>query len=223
MADFHIHTKMSDGKLSVFDAIDIFACKGIEVINISDHLCDNTSERGKLIHRIGKTITDWEKYSWELKQARSYAWQNYRMLVIQGAEITNYFLGFHIVAVDITEPIDPNLPPQEIIQQIHKQGGLAIAAHPYYLKTAPNRGNVFYLWENREIFKNKIDLWEIGSGSNLYPKVKREHLPCVANSDFHLPHQVFSYKTLLKAKKDIDEIKLALLRQKLSVIKLCRT
>ncbi len=37
-----------------------------------------------------------------------------------------------IIAIGITEEILPGLTPEETIELIHEQGGLAIAAHPYY-------------------------------------------------------------------------------------------
>jgi len=36
----------------------------------------------------------------------------------------------HYIALDIKEPISPNMPPQKFIQEVKKQGGFGFVAHP---------------------------------------------------------------------------------------------
>ncbi len=220
LSDFHVHTKMSDGRVPLCDVIDIFGKGGVEVVNIADHLYDTVSDHGKARHQEGKHIKDWDWYSKEIEKAREYARAAYGMVVIRGAEITNYIRGFHIVAVDLKEPVDANLSAEEIIEEIHLQGAIAIVAHPYYLPHAPDRGYVFHVWNRRSFFKDRIDLWEIGNGNTLYTKVEEEGLHYVADSDFHLAEQFFSWKTLVHARKDIASIKKALLLQRVAIIKI---
>lgn len=219
LSDFHVHTAMSDGTVPILEVIDLFGANGVEVLNISDHLHDTVSDHGKMVRRLGKTIQDWDFYTKEIERARTYARDRYDMFVIQGAEITNYVEGFHIVAVDLKEPIDADLPAKDIINEIHRQGALAIAAHPYNKPDAGSRGYVFYLWDHLNEFRDIVDLWEIGNGRTLYEKVARENLRFVADSDFHHRPDFFSWKTLVHARKDVASIKKALLLQRVAIVK----
>jgi len=237
LADFHVHTAQSDGQVPLLEVIDIFGKGGVKVINISDHLYDTITEHGKRVHEMKQCIQDWELYCAQVEKARRYAEQRYGMLVIRGAEITRAdsgdgTAGFHIVAVDLKEPVNPNLSPQEIVKAIQAQGGLAISAHPYDKPDAGPRGNVFYLWENLEAFRDMVDLWEIGNGRVLYEKVAQEGLRFVADSDFHIHidshdaqclSQFFSWKTKVAAKRNKDAVKEALLKQKVSLVLVNKT
>jgi hypothetical protein len=49
-------------------------------------------------------------------------------LVLMGAEITNP--AFHLIAVGITDDIDWRQPAAAVIDAVHAQGGIAVAAHP---------------------------------------------------------------------------------------------
>ena len=219
LADFHVHTSISDGAVSLLEAVDIFGAGGVDVLNVSDHLLDTVSEYGKIVHRLGKTVKDWDSYVREVEKAKVYARDKYDMLIIRGAEITNYVDGFHIVAIDLKEPIDANLPAKDVINEIHRQGALAIAAHPYNKSDAGSRGYVFYLWDHLDDFRDEVDLWEIGNGNTFYEEVARANLRFVADSDFHHRPQFFSWKTLVHARKDVASIKKALLLQRVALVK----
>ena len=176
LTDLHIHTKMSDGHVPLLEIIDIFGKGGVDVLNVADHIYDTITVHGKEVHKGGYCIEDWERYSKQVLKAQRYARKTYGMLVIQGAEITradsgDNTPGFHIVAVDLKEPVDPNLQPGDIIRAIQAQGGITISAHPYDKgpgSDQDDRGNVFHLWENLETFRNIVDLWEIANGRVLY-------------------------------------------------------
>ncbi len=65
-----------------------------------------------------------------------------RMLLIAGSEISTD--KGHITAVNLREPIEPNLPSQTVIDAINSQGGVAILAHP-------NWGENFCHWKQEDI------------------------------------------------------------------------
>ncbi len=52
-----------------------------------------------------------------------------------------------------------------------------------------------------------IDAWEIANRNNLFTPVSLRRLPFLANSDFHKPKHIFSWKTLLNCEKDAEAIK----------------
>ncbi len=89
----------------------------------------------------------------------------------------------------------------ETIAQIHAQGGLAVASHPHIMKSEWGK-NTLYLWENHEKFAPLIDAWEIANRNNIFDCVGMKRLPFLANSDFHKPKHIYSWKTLLYCEKE---------------------
>ena len=74
------------------------------------------------------------------------------------------------------------------------------------MKSEWGKNNV-YLWENQEIFAPLIDAWEIANRHNIFTPVGLKNLRFVANSDFHKPKHIYSWKTLLHCEKDPAAIK----------------
>lgn len=112
----------------------------------------------------------------------------------------------HLLGLDLQAPISPRLDLLETIQQIHTQGGLAVAAHPHIMKSDWTR-DTLYLWDHQEKFAPVIDAWEIANRNNLFTPVSLRRLPFLANSDFHKPKHIYSWKTLLNCEKNAEAIK----------------
>ena len=203
ICDFHIHTNMSDGKLSLKEVIDLYGSYGIDVISITDHVIDEDTFLERLknkepIKAIRKE--DFSEYLKLLWKEQKRAWKEYKMLLIPGVEISNNKKHYHILAIDIKEFIDPSLPVEEIIEKIKEQNAVSIAAHPEIDLS-------LYLWNNREKFKDLFDAWEIANRDRLFNSVALEKYKYVANSDFHEFSHIYSWKTLIKTEKNIEAIK----------------
>lgn len=67
---------------------------------------------------------------------------NSDMLILPGCEVSTD--KGHVVAVNLKEPIEPNLPSQEVIDAINAQGSIAILAHP-------NWGENFCHWRQEDL------------------------------------------------------------------------
>lgn len=96
------------------------------------------------------------------------AWEKYNMLLIPGTELTNE--NYHILAIDIKQYVDPTLPVEKIIKDVHRQSGIAVACHPHH-KESDRTHTSLYLWERYEqaIRKNQnvsIHLFRKGSNSS---------------------------------------------------------
>ena len=52
-----------------------------------------------------------------------------------------------------------------------------------------------------------MDAWEIANRNNIFNAVGLKRLPFIANSDFHKPKHIYSWKTLLHCEKDPEAIK----------------
>jgi len=176
LCDFHVHTQWSDGKLSVAEVVDLYGSTGkFDVIAITDHILMNKD----LLARAGRIATlgrrafgvrehDFEHYLENVRAEATRALEQYGMLVIPGAEITQNRLAgrknSHIIALDIQRYISADQSADEIAA-------------------------------------NRDDLFSVTS---------LKHYPYVANSDFHKPKHLYSWKTLVRSEKNWPAVRRAL-------------
>lgn len=201
--DFHIHTIYSDGWCSVPEILELYAREQFDVIAITDHALDTTSL--EVFQQEGGppsvTRESFSDYMHQLEQFRQRAHEKYNLHLISGLELTNNKDEYHILALDIQEWIDPDLPVPEIINQIHHQQGIAVACHPAKKEGVTEQGSYRHLHENRERYRNLFDTWEIANRYHLFNTISLMKVPYLANSDLHRPEHIFSWKTLLEAEK----------------------
>jgi hypothetical protein len=69
---------------------------------------------------------------------------------------------------------------------------------------------LYYLWDHRERLSDLVDTWEAANRDDLFSVTSLKHFPYVANSDFHKPKHLYSWKTLLKCEKTLPAVKEAL-------------
>lgn len=106
--NLHMHTKNSDGRLSYEDALERYRSNGYDAVAVTDH--------------------------WKTQFGTDYR----GMTVLSGGEYNTSTADsvkgvYHIVGIGMTElPKDIVLddPPQKIIDEIHRAGGIAVWAHP---------------------------------------------------------------------------------------------
>jgi hypothetical protein len=132
------------------------------------------------------------------------------MLLLTGVEFNKDGLtkksSAHLLGIDLQAPIASSLDLPETIAHIHTQGGLAVASHPHVFKSEWGK-NTLYLWENQDLFAPLLDAWEIANRNDIFSPVGLMRLPFIANSDFHKPKHIYSWKTLLQCDKDPEAIK----------------
>ena len=224
MADLHIHSTFSDGTEPVEEIIKIYGEAGFDVIAITDHLFDTQSPRSLEIHDEGKSIKNLEAYFIKIEAVGRWAIEAFDLLVIPGLEICNLLEDYHILGIDLKEAINPNQDAESVINEIHRQGGLAIASHPplklsYFLNE--DRESIhrhpLHLWKHRDKYSNKIDAWEIANREDLFGGVGLERFPYIANSDFHKPHHMTSWKSMIYAEKEKEAIKKAIVEKKVAL------
>jgi predicted metal-dependent phosphoesterase TrpH len=143
------------------------------------------------------------------------------MLLIPGVEITNNTKGYHILAIDIKEYIEPSLSVEEIVKQIHQQGSIAIAPHPHR-GALDGTKQLMYLWNRHEEFASLFDTWEVGNRDDLFNVVGLKKFNYIANSDFHEKRHLFSWKTLIGCEKNVEAIKCAIRKNEAVSIYLLR-
>lgn len=205
LCDFHIHSQNSDGKLTISQLVDAYGKRGFGAIAITDHLCETKTLLGQSAHYLHKTIVrkQFSRYLLEIEIEAARAKKLYNMLVIPGVEFTKNSFSHkdsaHIVALGLREFISPDLSVDEILDAVHQQGGVNIAAHP--VSTRKVEPQTYHLWHNRDRLSKKMDAWEVASGSYLFDEVYESGLPMVASSDLHHPRQMSSWKTVMSGRR----------------------
>lgn len=108
LADIHMHTNGSDGHLAPWQIIDLAVASNLDTIAITDH----------------NTITP-------AIEAKEYGLKNaYPLDIVIGTEISTS--DGHLLGLYLEYDIPNRKSAEWTIQQIHTQGGLAIAPHPFY-------------------------------------------------------------------------------------------
>ena len=218
LCDFHVHTQWSDGRLSVREVVDLYGRTGrFDVIAITDHILmprDLLGRAARLLSLGRKefsiTKDRFEAYLDDIAVEAERAKRLYGMLVIPGAEVTQNHLrskkNSHIIALNIREHISADQPAEKILQEIRRQGALSIACHPHHRTTTRLEISTCYLWDHRKRLVDLVDVWEAANRDDLFSVTSLKHYPYVANSDFHKPKHLYSWKTLLKCDKNWDAI-----------------
>lgn len=219
LADFHLHTNKSDGKLNLHEVVDLYGERGFGAIAITDHLCESRSLIGRAARYMGCSLTEnnFSNYIAEVEEEAERAWRQYRMLVLPGFEATinslSNYRSAHILALGIREYVDPNQDIPSMCKEIRSKGGLAIAAHP--VSTRRLEKQTYHLWDRRHELAQDFDAWEVASGPYLFTEVLHSGLPMIANSDMHVAKQVSSWKTVFHCEKKAEAILDAIRKQDL--------
>jgi predicted metal-dependent phosphoesterase TrpH len=125
------------------------------------------------------------------------------LILVPAMEITTE--EGHILAYNISEKVDRDLSVAETIDRVHAQGGMAVAAHPYRLRTG--------IGEN-VVRDNKFDAVE-GMNARSTSKGNRKAveladslgLPITGGSDAHRVENIGRGVTIVPADcSDVDEL-----------------
>lgn len=210
LADFHIHTKWSDGSLSIPEVVDLFGRSGHDVIAITDHVVNSDTLIGKAAHHFGLTVTaeNFNEYRAEIEREKKRALEHYGMIVIAGFELTQNCLrrnnSAHVLALGVDEFISADGSVEEMLERAQSLGKIVVACHPH--EQSEWFSNTFYLWNRREEVANLVDLWEIACRWDLFPPVARARFPYIGNSDFHRPEHLYAWKTLVPSRKNEEAV-----------------
>lgn len=105
-ADFHIHSfPLSWGVLSPWDTVMEARWQALDVIAMTPH-------NHTWVAKVGQWFSQWSGGP----------------MVLIGEEI--HSIGYHVLAIGIRNSIAWRQPASSAIDEVHRQGGVAIAAHP---------------------------------------------------------------------------------------------
>jgi predicted metal-dependent phosphoesterase TrpH len=219
LCDFHIHTQWSDGSLTVAEVVDLYGSTGkFDVIAITDHVLmkrDLLARAGRIAtlgrRAFGVREDAFEAYLDDIRTQAARAMAQYGMLVVPGVEITQNRLrgrkNSHIIALDIKKYISADQPADDILRAIRRQDAVSIACHPHHRTTRRLEISTCYLWDHRDELSDLVDVWEAANRDDLFSVTSLKHYPYVANSDFHKPKHLYSWKTLLRCEKTWPAVK----------------
>jgi predicted metal-dependent phosphoesterase TrpH len=206
----------------VSEVVDLYGSTGkFDVIAITDHILmkkDVLAHAGRLAtlgrRAFGVRERDFDLYLENVRAEARRALDQYGMLVIAGAEITQNRLrgrkNSHIIALDIQRYISADQSADDILREIRRQDALSIACHPHHRTTRRLEISTCYLWDHRERLAGLVDVWEAANRDDLFSVTSLKHYPYVANSDFHKPKHLYSWKTLVRAEKNWPAVRCAL-------------
>ena len=170
-ADLHLHTSWSDGQPSVRELLNhVRDFTDLDVIAITDH------------DTIGGAV-----------EARRMAGE-YPFEIIVGEEVTS--IDGHVVGLFLEETVRPGMSVEATVRDIHLQGGLAFAPHPFFKNGFfSNKGNCMIGLGERLIDACMDGIEVINSTPALKWANERarrfaEEVGCLAqlaNSDAHIP------------------------------------
>jgi len=218
LCDFHVHTRWSDGRLTIREVIDLYGqTKKFDVIAITDHILmkkDLLARAGRLAslgyRQFSVTEDRFSAYLAEIDVEARRARRLYDLLVLPGAEITQNHIrskkNSHIVGLNLREFVSADQSAEEILKALRRQGALTIACHPHHRTTRRVEIGTCYLWDHRKRLVELVDVWEAANRDDLFSVTSLKHYPYVANSDFHKPKHMYSWKTLLRCEKSWEAI-----------------
>lgn len=206
LADFHIHTTWSDGKLSIAEVVDLFGRSGHDVIAITDHVVNTDTVVGKVAHRFGLTVTaqNFAAYREEIEREKRRALDQYGMVVIAGFELTQNCItrrsSAHVLALGVDEFISADGTVEAMLERAQRMSRVVVACHPH--EQSDWFSNTFYLWNRRSEVAHLVDLWELACRWDLFPPVARARYRYIGNSDFHREEHLWAWKTLVPSRKN---------------------
>jgi hypothetical protein len=222
LCDFHVHTRWSDGRLTVTEVVDLYGQTGrFDVLAITDHILmkkDLLARAGRLAtlgrRNFGVREENFDAYLADIRSEAKRAQREYGMLVVPGAEVTQNHIrsskNAHIIALDIKKYISADQSANDILREIRNQDALSIACHPHHRTTRRLEISTCYLWDHRRELAPLVDVWEAANRDDLFSVTSLKHYPYVANSDFHKSKHLYSWKTLLRCEKNWPAVKQAL-------------
>lgn len=198
--DLHAHTRFADGLLSPFDLVIQARRRGLDALAITDHNMLFPARMGRWYSRTfgGPTI-------------------------LLGEEITTR--DYHVHGVGLTERVDASLPLSQVIDEVHRQGGIIIAAHPvkrFWPALVPLRGrfDATELMHPIAFGDRRGGGWSWEEMRQYYEDARAsgQRLTPVGSSDYHFFSPLGVVRTLVFAESDSEADVLDALRAGRTVV-----
>jgi hypothetical protein len=158
--DFHTHSSMwSDGAFTPWGLVLEAERQGLDAIAVTGH---NEVWDGQLAERFARAAGG--------------------PIVIGGQEVLAEG-RFHMIAAGIHEVVDFRKSAADVVDDVHRQGGVAIAAHPFHT-FAPGWKAAMQRLDGGEICHPNI-FWMPSGQAELEEFAARQPIAAIGSSDFH--------------------------------------
>lgn len=184
-ADFHMHSTYSDGTLSPASLVRQGRRRGLDVLGVTEH---NTVVAGRIAQAWAETAMGGDA-----------------PLVIPGEEITTG--GYHIIAVGLNQTVSPTGSVEAAVAEIHRQGGVAIGAHPvkhFQAGLAPVRMQLDGLEVMHPIaYAGRSAAWSWTDMLSYYEETSPRPA-AIGSSDYHFASILGFCRTLVFVREPVD-------------------
>jgi predicted metal-dependent phosphoesterase TrpH len=213
LCELHAHTRWSDGELTLPELVDLYGRNGFDVLAVTDHVVRTddpwrTPDALPLALRR-ETFAD---YLAEIAAQGERARLEYDLLLLPGFELTyndlDPLVAAHAVAVGCRSFVGVDDGIEAALRAARDAGAALIAAHPYRGEqgsASPARATQRFAHDWEELAP-LVDRWELFNRNELFALVAEQHLPAVANGDFHELEHLYGWKTLLPCAKDERDV-----------------
>jgi hypothetical protein len=192
-ADLHVHSfPFSWSTLSPWDTVIDARYQGLDVVALTPH---NHVWVGKVGWWFSRLAGD--------------------PIVIVGEEIASR--RYHMLAVGISDTVDPGLPAARAIEEVHRQGGVAIAAHPYEQFQREYDAEALQTLDGTEVVRPEAQHDE-RSASALREFYHRAKVAAIGSSDFHGPGPLGYSRTYIFARERTKQSVLDAIREGRTVV-----
>jgi predicted metal-dependent phosphoesterase TrpH len=160
-ADFHIHSfPLSWGLLSPWDTVIQARREGLDVIAMTPHNHTWAAKVGQWFSRISKGP-----------------------IVLVGEEI--HSTGYHVLALKIKKTIPWRQPASSAIDEVHRQGGVAIAAHPIASYSSAYDDEALKKLDDSEVV-HPLALRDEAAAAELRQFFGRGRFTAIGDTDYHI-------------------------------------
>lgn len=160
-ADFHVHNfPLSWGVLTPWDTVAEARRQGLDVIALTPH-----------------------NEEWMARAGRWFSGSSGEPMVLLGEEI--HSIDYHVLGVGISSTISWRQPAARAIDEIHRQGGIAIAAHPTDRYARGYDSEAMQKLDGAEVMHPLVLTSEVYA-NQMRQFLKRAPLAAIGDSDYHL-------------------------------------
>ena len=202
LCELHAHTTWSDGAFGIGEVVDLYGRRGFDVLAITDHATRDARE----IH-----AANYEAYLAAVEDEAERAWNEYRLLVLPGLELTyddpDPTEAAHAVAVGLRSYVAVADGVETMLRAARAHGAALVAAHPYPVGEADvSPGRTARFAADHDRLAPYVDRFELFNRHTLFAWVADAELPTVATGDFHRIDHLAGWKTMLPCAKSEEAV-----------------
>jgi len=191
--DFHVHAfPQTWSLLTPFETVIEAGRQGLDVVAIVPH------------DRV-----------WPSPIARWFSGRIGGPIVLTGEEITTP--GYHLLGIGIERRVATDLTAAQAIEDVHRQGGVAIAAHPYRNAWPAYDDDAMRVLDAAEVVRSETPRWPAGA-AELREFFARAPLAAIGSSDYHGMGLIGYARTLVFARERSAAGVIAAIRARQTVV-----